>query len=156
VTPDAWNRIVAVFDLPNKALRKYLNGALVNTQTLGEGTDGRWSLGLIALLFADEDGETNPGYVNSIQFRNGAMTDAEVLALGGVTTDGIPGMRPKISSIKLSGGSVTITWTGAPGLKLQQNSTLSSTGWTDVPGSTGVSTITVPATGSAGFFRLAQ
>jgi hypothetical protein len=156
VVADTWNRIVAVFDLPNKALKKYLNGVFLSAQTLGEGTDGRWSLDPVALLFADEDGETNPGYVNSIQFRNGVMTDAEVLALGSVTTDGIPGMRPKISAITLSGSSVTITWTGAPGMKLQQNSTPSSTGWTDVPGSTGVSTITVPATGSAGFFRLAQ
>lgn len=159
VLPDVWNRIVATFDLTTGTLKKYLNGVLLGTQNLGTGTtDGRWSLDPVALLFADEDGETSPGYVNSIQFRNYTMTDAEVAALGGVTTDGIPGMvtRPNITSIAREGNSVRISWAGAPGLKLQQNTTPTATGWTDVPNSTGVSTITVPATGNAGFFRLAQ
>lgn len=159
VLPDMWNRIVATFDLTTGTLKKYLNGVLLNTQSLGAGTvDGRFSLDPVALLFADEDGETHAGYVNSIQFRNYTMTDAEVAALGGVTTDGIPGMvtRPSITSIKLEGGSVRISWNGAPGMKLQQNTTPAAAGWTDVPNSTGVSTITLPATGNAGFFRLAQ
>jgi hypothetical protein len=156
VAPDVWNRIVGVFDLPTRTLKKYLNGTLVGTQTLGEGTDGRWSLAPTALLFADEDGETNPGYVNSIQFRNGVMSDAEVAALGGVTTDGIPGLAPSIASIVKSGNTVVISWTGSPGLRLEQNSTLSSAGWTTVPGSAGASTATIQITGDAGFFRLAQ
>lgn len=156
VPAEAWTRIVAVFDLPYRTLKKYINGVLVNTQTLGEGTDGRWSLDPTALLFGDEDGDANPGYANSIQFRNGLMSDAEVLALGGVTTDGIPGMPPRISSIVREGNSLRINWNGAPGLRLQQSPNLGAGPWTDVAGSAGASTITVPVTGSAGFFRLAQ
>jgi hypothetical protein len=155
VTPDLWHRIVVTVDLTGSTLKKYIDGQLVGTQTLGEGVDGRWSLDPVALLFADEDGETNPGYVNAIQFRSGVMSEAEVAALGGVTA-AIPGQRPRISSITNTATGVVITWQGAPNRKLQQTSDLTTPAWTDVPGSTGASTVTVQPTGTAAFFRLAE
>ncbi len=84
--------MVFALDLTASAgqLSKYIDGALVGTQTLSEGVDGRWSLGPTALLFTDQDGETGVGYVSSIQFHNRALTTGEIAALGGPNAAGIP------------------------------------------------------------------
>jgi hypothetical protein len=158
VASNTWTRIVAVFDLAERTLKKYINGTPAGQQTLDSGLDGRWSLGPVALLFADEDGETNPGYVNSIQFRNGLMTDAEVAALGGVTGNGIPlpEQQPVITSATKVGSDIVITWEGAPGLRLQQNASLSSEGWTEVPGTAGANSATIPIGAGPAFFRLVR
>jgi hypothetical protein len=71
-------------------LPRSVDGALVGTQTLSEGVDGRWSLGPTVLLFTDEDGETGVGYVSSIQFQNRTLTAGEIAALGGPNAAGIP------------------------------------------------------------------
>ena len=49
-----------------------------------------------------------------------------------------------------------LTWAGSPTLKLQQSSSLQPAVWTDVPGTLGVSSASVPTTGPSSFFRLAQ
>lgn len=100
VTPDVWHRVAFTFDLAKAAtggptLVKYIDGTKVGEQNVGD-LDGRWALytkadNLPALLFADEDGETGVGYVNSIQVRNYAMTDAEIAALGVASAAGISG-----------------------------------------------------------------
>lgn len=97
VTPDAWHRIVLALDATNTTdgYRKFIDGVLVGAQS-GMGIDGRMTLyptadDLPALLFADNDNETRPGYVNSIQIRNYQMTDAEVATLGVPSAAGIPG-----------------------------------------------------------------
>ena len=59
-------------------------------------------------------------------------------------------------SFSISGSNLVITWTGSPALKLQSSPTLSPATWTDVPGTLGASIATVPITGSASFFKLAQ
>lgn len=90
--PDTWQRLVFVVDLTaaTDKLRKYINGVLVGTQDSGFSFDGRWSLVPTALLFADENNETQAGFVNSIQIRSEAMLPADVAALGGATAAGIP------------------------------------------------------------------
>ncbi len=93
---DQWHRVVLAFDLANARLDKYIDGALVGTQTLESGLDGRWALytqtdNLPTLLFTDNDGETDYGYVSSVQIRDYPMTGTEVAALGGVNSAGIPG-----------------------------------------------------------------
>lgn len=156
VPTDSWIRLVAVFDLSSQSLRKYIDGVPVGSQNLGDGIDGRWSLDPTALLFADNDGETSAAYVNSVQFRNGAMSEPDILALGGVATDGIPGMRPSINAVTRQGDSLVITWSGQPGMKLQSTTALIGGEWKDVEGTTGASSATVPIQGAAGFFRLMQ
>ena len=142
VTPDAWHRIVFVFDETYATLKKYIDGTLVGTQTL-DGLDGRWTLDPFALLFGDNDGDNQPGYANSIQFRNGILTDAEVTALGGATSaSGIPGAVPRICSVSVSGNTVTITWPGQPDVKLLKTTSLINPSWTDVAGSLGASSAT--------------
>jgi len=93
VVADTWHRLAFAFNLNDKSVSKYIDGVLVNKQTLGEGFDGRWALGSTALLFTDEDGETAAGLVNSVQIRNGTLSDAEIAALGGASAEGIPAVR---------------------------------------------------------------
>jgi hypothetical protein len=145
-------------NLNDKSLSKYIDGVLVNKQTLGSGFDARWSLLPTALLFTDEDGETSGGLVNSVQIRNGTLSDAEIAALGGATAAGIPAAVSsglKLNAISASGANVVITWAGAAGVKLQSSATLGGV-WADVTGSDGVSTVTVPAGNAAAFFRLVK
>ncbi|MCA9425912.1 MAG: protein kinase, partial [Candidatus Omnitrophica bacterium] len=100
VTPERWHRIACVVHLPDKpTMVKYIDGVRVGTQILPEGIDGRWGAfegkrGRCMLLFTARDGDTAPGYVSCIQFRNYAMTAEEVAVLGGPTAEGIPLMEP--------------------------------------------------------------
>ncbi|MBP7937327.1 MAG: PEP-CTERM sorting domain-containing protein [Phycisphaerae bacterium] len=100
LTPDTWHRVALVVDLDQadatKKYTKYIDGAFVGYTDLGGSgsAGGRWALypdgsGSPAWLFADEDGETAMGYVNSIQFQNFALSADAIAALGGPTADGI-------------------------------------------------------------------
>jgi hypothetical protein len=93
---DTWYRIAVVVDTPNNLVSKYVDGVLVGTQG-ADGVDGKRALhprgsvaGDVLLLFTDDDDETKPGYVNSVQIRDYAMTDAEIAALGAASAGGIP------------------------------------------------------------------
>jgi len=46
------------------------------------------------LLLTDEDGETAPGFVNSIQFHNLALSATDIAFLGGPQASGIPVPEP--------------------------------------------------------------
>lgn len=100
LTPDAWHRVALVVDLEQadatKKYVKYIDGAFVGYTDLGSNgaPGGRFSVwpaasGNPSWVFADEDGETAVGYVNSIQFQNYAASAAEIAALGGPTAGGI-------------------------------------------------------------------
>jgi hypothetical protein len=97
ILADTWHRVALVVDLEQPAGQpdylKYIDGVLVGSQDVG--TPGSrfavWpkASGLPSWVFSDEDGETELGYVNSLQFRDYAMTAAEIGALGGPTAGGI-------------------------------------------------------------------
>jgi hypothetical protein len=70
-------------------ISKFIDGVNVNDQIAG-ALNGRWGLLPTALLFSDEDGESQAAYLNSVQIRNYKMSDAGVAALGGPSADGIP------------------------------------------------------------------
>ena len=99
VTPNVWHRIGIVIDQSNgvNLIRKYIDGVKVGNQAAG-GLEGRWALqpNWTAELFNDNDGDVQPGYVNSIQLRSDALTDGQMLALGGATAAGIPQTIPAI------------------------------------------------------------
>ena len=70
---------------------KYIDGQLFATQPLAATElDGRYSLAPTAVLFADEDGDSQPCFLHSIQFRNYPMSEDEVAALGGPEAEGNP------------------------------------------------------------------
>jgi hypothetical protein len=54
----------------------------------------------------------------------------------------------------LQGSSVSLSWPGGPGIVLQKTTSLSNANWEDVVGTSGASTATEPATGTATFYRL--
>jgi hypothetical protein len=89
-----WHRVVFAIDQTNDnefeqgVLSKFIDGIKFQDQLRGDTYDGRHALRQVFLLFADENGETQPVYISSLQVRNYKMTDAEVAALGGVTSAG--------------------------------------------------------------------
>src|SRR5436853_348441 len=92
VTPDVWHRIVLAVDLaaPQPLVSKYLDGVKVADQVLDTGLDGRWALRPEMYFLNDEDGESELGYVNSVQMRATKVSDAVVAILGGPSAGGIP------------------------------------------------------------------
>ena len=91
ILADTWHRVGFVFDLTNQVMNKYIDGTLVGTQVYNT-QDGRWALRAadMALLFTDNDGETTPGYVNSVQLRDTVLSLGQMAALGGPSAAGIP------------------------------------------------------------------
>lgn len=96
IQANTWHRVAVTVDLATQTMAKYIDGTLVGTQSLSDSLNGRWSLYSTdtapdwVLLFTDENNETKPGYVNSIQFRDYAMSAFEIAQLGGASASGIP------------------------------------------------------------------
>ena len=93
-TDSTWVRIALVFDLYNEKLDEYLNGELAGTVNLINSQDGRFCINnnwgvQSSNFFSDNDGETNPLFVSSIQLRNYAMNANEVKLLGAPTASKI-------------------------------------------------------------------
>jgi hypothetical protein len=61
-----------------------------------------------------------------------------------------------VLTVTVSGNSLHFSWPATPTGRLQTSAALNPTGWSDVPGTTGVGSATVPISGSKGFFRVAQ
>lgn len=93
---NVWQRLALVIDTTtpsgNATYRSYINGVQQNQvqSPSGWGVDNRFSLDFALYVFADEDGETAEGFVNSLQLRDYAMSAGEVAALGGPSAAGIP------------------------------------------------------------------
>jgi len=100
VQANTWHRIALVVESSAGELRKYIDGVEVGVQTFANMLEGRWAMtpGGTADLFTDNDGETALGYVNSIQFRNVALTAGQINAFGGAAAAGIPQQIPLIES----------------------------------------------------------
>lgn len=106
LTPDTWHRIALVVDLEQTDVTKkylnYIDGAFVGYSDLDTqgNPGGRFSVwtassGNPSWVFSDDSGETALGYVNSVQFRDYAMTPTEIANLGGASAAGIPAaVRP--------------------------------------------------------------
>ena len=114
LTPDAWHRIALVVDLEQTDITKqylnYIDGLFVGYSDLsGSGPGGRWAVydqanGSPSWIFSDNDGETALGYVNSIQFRDEALSANDIVGLGGPSAAGIPTTIPVVTNV-----TVTVT-----------------------------------------------
>lgn len=80
---DQWYRIalVARTAATNGMLQFFVDGRFVG-EVMVDDLEHRWALGPTALLFADNDNETEQGYVAGILFAGYAMTKSEVLGMG--------------------------------------------------------------------------
>jgi hypothetical protein len=166
LNPDTWHRVAFAVDLsgpgPAPVVAKFIDGVKVGEQTLGAGKDGRWALypaaGTpdFALLFADNDGDNALMYANSVQFRNGRLSDADIAALGGASAAGIPlpATGSPVLTIAKSASNVVISWDAKyTGFTLEEASVVKGGSWTAVPGVTGNSA-TVPIGAENRFYRL--
>ncbi len=88
VLTNTWYRLTLVDT--GTSLISYINGTQVQTLTSGVALDGRWSLDLMALLFADDTSENSSNQVNSVKIYGRVLSAAEILALGGPSAAGIP------------------------------------------------------------------
>jgi hypothetical protein len=155
LSADTWHRVAFALDLAASSgqLSKYIDGALVGTQTLSEGVDGRWSLDPAALLFTDENGETGVGYVSSIQFHNRTLTAGEIAALGGPNAAGIPTWSGGgIAQWDFSGNLASST--GGANLSAEASAPATVAGATFTTASIGGQTAQVAAFTRGTFFRM--
>ena len=97
-TAGTWHRVVAAYDeaATPPVVTKYVDCIKQDDWTANQGLDAvRRSLLPTAILFGDGDqDERRRMWVNSIQIRAGKMSDAEIVALGGASADGIPLVVP--------------------------------------------------------------
>ncbi|HAQ20893.1 MAG TPA: hypothetical protein DCR40_16920 [Prolixibacteraceae bacterium] len=82
-----WVRLALVFDLYHEKLDQYLDGNYIGSIMLQNSKNGQFCLNnnwgvQSSNFFSDDDGETNPVFVSSIQLRNYAMSTDEVKWLG--------------------------------------------------------------------------
>jgi 3-hydroxy-3-methylglutaryl CoA synthase len=157
-----WARVVFAVDITQKRVAKFVNGFKHREDVQGDGAnvDGRFALPPQVFMFGDgDDNERTDCYVNAIQIREGAMTDDEVVALGGPSPFGIPAapgaggllvppVKPAIS-IAISGVNIVLTYKGV----LQSADNVQGP-YTDVAGA--ASPFSVQPTGARKFYRTRQ
>jgi hypothetical protein len=148
-----WARVVFSVDLSStpRKLAKFINGKKHREDLTGD------------------DNERSETFVSAIQFREGAMTDDEVAALGAATPFGIPGAatgagaavvvqppppaRPTLG-VSRSGNSLTLSWAqSATGFTLESTDSLLNPVWTAVSGVANNS-VTVQIGSGSKFYRL--
>jgi hypothetical protein len=163
-TPAEWHRVAIAYDeaaIPAHAL-KYVDGIFQQNWTAGHALDNdRRSLAPTAILFADGDGdnERRKMWVNSVQIRAGALSQAELAALGVPSASGIPvaialpsAGAPRLTIARL-GNDVRISWpANVTGYRLEGTANLNSGIWEEV--ASVANCATVPTSGPARFFRL--
>ena len=97
--PGAWHRVVAAYDMAasTPVVTKYVDGIKQHDWTANQGLDNpRRALLPTAVLFGDGDqDERREMWVSSIQIREGKLTDAQIVALGGPSAAGIPLITPR-------------------------------------------------------------
>jgi len=159
-----WHRIGLAADLAQNLITKWVDG--VKAQDWVSSANGldaprrAWQTNV--LLFADNDGGTTGDdntlsvYVKSIQVSSGKASDAQMMALGGVSAYGIPLAVPILNG-SVSGGNVVFSWdTAFNGYRLYSTTDLANPSWAPVVGvDYAHNTFTVPTGEASGtFFRL--
>jgi hypothetical protein len=98
-TAGAWHRVVAAYDMAANppVVTKYVDGIKQDDWTANQSLDAaRRALQPTAVLFGDGDqDERREMWVNSVQIRQGKLTDAQIAALGGPSAAGIPIATPQ-------------------------------------------------------------
>jgi len=159
-----WHRIGLAADLSKNLITKWVDG--VKAQDWVSSANGldaprrAWQTNV--LLFADNDGGTTGDdntlsvYVKSIQVSSGKASDAQMMALGGVSAYGIPLAVPVLNGA-VSGGNVVFSWdTAFNGYTLYSTTDLANPAWVPVPGvDYAHNSISIPVGETGGtFFRL--
>jgi Concanavalin A-like lectin/glucanases superfamily/Immunoglobulin domain len=103
IKPNTWYRIGVVVQQDQSLVTFYINGARIGAYTAtGDqaGVDGRfgWAPDSQVLILGTVLTNAAPGYVNSIQVRDVALSAGQMKALGGPSAAGIPQTIPPVPS----------------------------------------------------------
>ena len=103
ILASTWHRIAFAADLSATppVLDKYIDGVKVGSERVS-GVDSAFALLDYFYLISDDTGETEVGYINSLQVRDEKMSDGLIAALGAPTAAGIltgPPPNPYVSSV---------------------------------------------------------
>jgi hypothetical protein len=169
-----WHRVAIAYNLAATpaVVTKYVDGIFQddwiyqsNGTTPAHSLDApRRALQPTSILFADGDvpnpDERRTMWVNSIQIRDGALSKAELAALGAPTTNGIPVHipveTPPLLCFGKVGNGLSLIWPlSATGYTLKSTPSLSNPVWTDVPGVANNSVVVTIGPGNQ-FFRLVK
>jgi hypothetical protein len=108
----SWNRI-AVTRAANGTMKKYIDGALVGTQT--NATGSRWDIsgGQFDIL-TDEDNESSTGFLSSFRFSDSVMSDSTIANLGAVHAGGtgVAGKQIASNPAVVTPGAFTVAFVG--------------------------------------------
>jgi hypothetical protein len=157
----AWHRIAAAYDeaAATPVVTKYVDGIFQDDWTSNQGLDAaRRALLPTAILFADGDhDERRTMWVDSVQIRSGAMSKAELAALGPASGTGIPVAVsvPPAPTIHLGyvNGQVVLSWPlSYTGYTLEASSDLVS--WVTAGGTAYANSQVINAAPGNKYFRL--
>ena len=168
LTEAEWHHIIVTFDRTGFAAT-YIDGTLRNSTSLmadqndvstpsGMATNiGQDGTGAYGSRFSDTD-------MDDVGIWRRVVTPQEATAIFEAGKAGkdlstvvvAPPPELRLNSPTVANSQVTITWTGAPDVRLQKSAALSPANWQDVAGTQGQSTHTEAITGNAGFYRLAR
>jgi len=113
-----WHRLALVVDGHHGRLTAYVDGKRAVSIPLEVPLSQRWALGPKALLFADNNGQTASGAINSFQIRDEALSATAVRKLGRATAGGIPlpppptftVLKPSRGQTVRASGRMSIVW----------------------------------------------
>jgi hypothetical protein len=167
-TAGAWHRVVAAYDMAANppVVTKFVDGIKQDDWTANQSLDNpRRSLATTAILFGDGDqDERREMFVSSVQIRTGKLSDAEMVALGGPSPDGLPVVigaaapaptRPVIKLTRNADGSITLSWSASEPYVLESKASLSDAAWAPV-GGVANNSVTITASTASAFYRLRQ
>ena len=169
-----WHNVVVSF-FRGSAGRIYIDGQLLNTASLAPDA-GKMvgSVNTTNSLNVGQDGTglyTDGGsaaavdmLVDDLGIWHRVVTPQEATAIYVAGQAGKDLSQAQVSTgptqptvtVAVSGASLKFTWQGSSTGRLQQTTSLSPANWTDVSGTMGASSATVPIGGSAAFFRIKQ
>jgi len=161
-----WHNVV-VSEMRGAQVFIYLDGNQVKTQLFNTAGIDTPDLGYAINIGQDGTGAYTDGgsayliggLIDDMGIWRRALTPGEAAAIytaGLAGKDLTTGVVKVALAAQVSGNNLGITWLGSPTLKLQQSTRLNPTVWTDVPGTLGASSASVPLSGPAMFFRLSQ
>jgi hypothetical protein len=114
---DTWTRVAVTIDGSanggSYTVTGYVDGVPIGSATTGTAPNGREAVQAILHLFADEDGETSAGLINSLAYYDEVLTPAAILALGGATADGIQAVPEPAVLATLGGAAIAWVLVGA-------------------------------------------
>lgn len=153
-TPGSWHRSPGT-------ITKYVDG-IKQHDWRTDSVDGRRALREFAILFADGDAdECRRMWVNSVQVRQGKLSDVELGMLGGPWAAGIPIVivaEPEETDVRIQitrdGANLNLSWPGVIGFALESTPHLTTPNWHPVNGVTGNSAVISGTSAGNRFFRL--